>query len=335
MLSSSRAALFAVLGMLLLAAPRHAGAGGIAIRDHLYCVAAGDAQRFWAAGAFGTILHSADGGITWHAQKSNTDEQLFGIGFADAANGWAVGRSGTILHTRDGGATWSKQPAGTEHHLFDVAALAPQVAVAIGDWGTILRTDDGGATWVDRSYSRDVILNDQSWIGLEKGWIVGETGVVLATADGGATWTEQGSGLDKTLFGVHFRDARHGWATGLDGLIVRTVDGGLTWEVQHGVAAVESFDDYSFAETLGNPAIYDISFAGDHGWAVGDLGALFFTRDGGRTWARREATKESQLQWIRGLSLAAGGGGVFVGARGLIGVVRGDELLKESGGHAP
>lgn len=335
MLPTTRALLLTVLGSLVLTSSQNSAAEGVKIRDHLYSVDAGDAQRFWAVGAFGTIFHSADGGKTWQSQTSNTDEQLFGVSFADASHGWAVGRSGTILHTADGGTTWARQPGVTQQHLFAVAALTPQVAVAIGDWGTILRTDDGGATWRDQTFSRDVILNAQSWIGTQNGWIVGETGAVLISNDGGATWTEYPSGVDKTLFGVYFRDLNQGWAAGLDGLILRTTNGGVSWDVQRGVAALESFDEYSFAETLGNPALYGITFAGTHGWAVGDLGALFLSSDGGQTWVRREASKESQLQWIRGVSLSETGQGVFVGARGLVGVVSGDTLVGESGGHAP
>ena len=58
----------------------------------------------WAVGANGTILATSDGGATWTAQNSGTDNALSGFACADARCGWAVGANGTILATRDGGA---------------------------------------------------------------------------------------------------------------------------------------------------------------------------------------------------------------------------------------
>lgn len=337
MLSQTRAVALLALGLVLTdSGAVSAAAGGVQVRDNLYdadSVGAGDA---WVVGAFGTIFHSSDAGASWQAQSSGTTEQLFSVAFADPRHGWAVGRNGTLLHTDDGGGTWTKQTGGVDRHLFDVAARSPRLAVAVGDWGAILRTEDGGQTWEDRSFPRDVILNAQSWADDDHGWIVGEAGVVLMTTDGGKTWTEQPSGIDKTLFGVHFRNLDQGWAVGLDGLILQTVDGGQTWQVQHGVAELTSFDEYSFAETLGNPALFDIEMAGNIGWVVGDLGALFVSTDGGQTWSRKDAASTTQLQWIRAASLSPDRRGIYVGAKGLIGrIVQDDVVPPETGHHAP
>jgi len=305
------------LSVILLPVAMAAPATG-QLRDNLYAVSAVSAREAWAAGAFGTIVHTNDGGIGWQRQDANTQEHLFGIDFADARSGWAVGRTGVILRTRDGGEIWEIQDSPVDdRHLFAVAAISPTIAAAIGDWGVILVTTDGGATWENRSFERDVILNDQHWLDAERGWVVGEGGVILATTDAGRTWVEQPSGVYKTLFGVSFADASNGWAAGIDGLILRTRDGGQSWEAQRGMEGVAAFDDVGVDDAFGNPTLFAIAVRGIHGIAVGDLGAVFGSDDGGASWSRRELAGQAALQWIRGVSLTADGHGFFVGGKGL------------------
>ncbi|MGH9885383.1 MAG: WD40/YVTN/BNR-like repeat-containing protein, partial [bacterium] len=115
----------------------------------------------WAAGYWGTILTSTDGGKTWTQPNTPTAKTLFGISFADDNNGWAVGADGTILHSTDGGKTWAAQKAETSDemgqsapvnvNLFGVAALSPTEAWIVGDLGMVLRTRDG-QTWEKVSF---------------------------------------------------------------------------------------------------------------------------------------------------------------------------------------
>lgn len=289
---------------------------GVRIIDNLYDTDFASATEGWAVGGFGSIYHTSDGGRIWQAQQSKTLEQLFGVAFADTRTGWIVGRTGIVLHTADGGQRWERQETGNDKHLFHVAALDAQEAWAVGDWGAVLATRDGGQTWEDHTLARDVILYSQSWPDRRNGWIVGELGAILRTADGGATWQEQTSGIEKTLFGVHFADAQRGWACGLDGLILRTEDGGANWGVQRGNSEVGALDQVGVAEALEFASLYDITLAGDIGWAVGDIGSIFLTTDGGRSWQRRSVPGEWKLGWMRAATLTADGRGMFVGING-------------------
>jgi photosystem II stability/assembly factor-like uncharacterized protein len=202
-----------------------------------------------------------------------------------------------------------------------------QRAWAVGDWGVIVSTQDAGKKWEDHSLSRDVILNGEAWPDMQHGWIVGEAGTIMATTDGGTTWADQKSGVDKTLFGVFFADAQHGWAVGIDGIILRTTEGGQTWQVLHGSTEVSTLEQVGFAEAMGNPSLYDIAVAGDSGYAVGDIGAIFASRDGGTTWARDETAGESNLLWLRAVSLVRGTHGALVGANGLTVRVEGNQIV--------
>ena len=293
-------------------------AAGIEVKDNLYGAKFVDPDDGWMVGAFGTIYRSADGGQTWQPQVSKTTENLYDVDFVDGQRGWAVGRSGTILHTDDGGKTWTPQNSGVgvEKHLFAVDFADAQHGVVVGDWGVILTTSDGGRTWEDHSLQDDVILNDVSMVDAMHGWIAGEVGTVLHTEDGGKTWTPQKSGVEKTLFGVFFSDPMHGWIVGIDALILRTTDGGQTWAVQNGSTEVHELEQVGFSSAYENPSLYGVQVVGDLGIAVGEIGAVFTSADGGRTWVRRTDQAKGGPKWFRAVSLVPGTHGVIVGAGG-------------------
>jgi photosystem II stability/assembly factor-like uncharacterized protein len=336
--AAKRVACAAVLLAVCAAGRAHTAAAGTDTKqptDNLYDTRFVSASDGWAVGAFGTIVRTRDGGISWHQQVSHTFEQLYGVDFADAQNGWVVGRSGLILHSSNGGEIWEIQTAPSDHHFFKVKALDAQHAWIVGDWGAMLSTHDGGKSWDDHTLTRDIILNSEAWPDADHGWIVGEAGAILATSDGGQTWTDQTSGVEKTLFGVCFTDAQHGWACGLDGLILRTADGGHSWQLQHGDAAVSALEQVGFKEASDNPSLYDIALAGKIGYAVGDNGGVFASDDGGDTWHRKEMPAAANLRWIRAVSLVKGTHGQFVGANGLTVGVAADQIsLPQKDEHA-
>lgn len=322
--------------VLLCAQAAAAPHTGYRITDNLYDTKFVNAEDGWAVGAFGTIVRTRDGGQTWRPQVSHTLEHLYGVGFADVLNGWVVGRSGLALHTSDGGDTWEAQTTGSQRHLFKVAALDPQHAWAVGDWGTILATHDGGKTWEDHTLPHDVILNSIVWADPAHGWIAGEAGAIFATTDGGTTWARQNSGVEKTLFGIDFLDVQRGWAVGIDGLVLHTTDGGATWQVLHGDPSVGALEQVGFAEALDNPSFYDIAVAGKFGYAVGDIGAVLLSEDGGLTWHRKAVPGGWSLHWIRAVSLVSGTHGGFVGAGGLALRIDGDQIkVPDAEEHAP
>jgi photosystem II stability/assembly factor-like uncharacterized protein len=288
------------------------------LKDNLYGTKFVDPRDGWVVGGFGTIFRSTDGGATWMPQVSRTTEHLYDVDFVDEERGWAVGRSGTILHTDDGGKTWTPQTSGVgvEKHLFSVDFADAQHGVVAGDWGVILTTSDGGRTWEDHSLQEDVILNDVTLVDAKRGWIAGEVGTVLHTEDGGRTWTPQTTGIDKTLFGIFFADPQHGWAVGIDALILRTDDGGQTWTVQNGSTEIRELEQVGFSSAYDNPSLYAVQVVGDLGIAVGEIGAVYSSADGGRTWTRRPGAAKGGPKWFRAVSLVPGTHGLIVGAGG-------------------
>ena len=58
-------------------------------------------QMGWVVGARGSILHSSDKGLTWHQEKSPTENDLVSIFFLDPRHGWISGKKLTVLRLSD------------------------------------------------------------------------------------------------------------------------------------------------------------------------------------------------------------------------------------------
>jgi photosystem II stability/assembly factor-like uncharacterized protein len=195
------------------------GSGEIDIYDHLFSVSVPSEKRVVAAGDWGAVYLSEDGGDTWRKAKTDTKMLLYGVSMANEEKGWAVGQLGLVLRTDDGGKTWTHQPTVKEEqgvHLFAVQALDENRAWAVGEWGTRIYTDDGGRTWQDHSFTvdethpqfvwlsvaeqeqvrngekvfEDVGLNDIFCLpaNTQHCWIIGEFGYLFRTEDGGNRW---------------------------------------------------------------------------------------------------------------------------------------------------
>lgn len=202
--------------------------------------------------------------------------------FTDALNGWAVGSRSflpahtgqVIFHTSDGGVTWRKQ---YEHppllsrtfsyfRLDSVFFIDNQTGWAVG------------MSEYDENY-------DQRW-------------AILFTDDGGQTWQEQGEELNVDLapeyFDVQFLDSQHGWALEkshydpdtdeLTIYLASTQDGGQNWEWVN--TQITGSLGVGFALVQGGLDFVDPQ----HAWAVGGLGQVVHTSDGGSSWIRQTLT---------------------------------------------
>jgi photosystem II stability/assembly factor-like uncharacterized protein len=223
---AARRALVPLLAVLLLAIGCHETQfepkdtpGIINIYDDLFSVNAVNDDLVLAAGYWGAIYRSSDGGKTWWKAQTDTKKLVYGISMADELHGWAVGQLGLVLRTDDGGKTWTLQHTPKDQqgvHLFAVQALSDQRAIAVGEWGTIIDTADGGKSWEDHSLTvdesspqfvwlspsdqqkvrsgqkvfEDVGLNDVSCLrnNTQHCWIIGEFAYLFRSDDGGQTW---------------------------------------------------------------------------------------------------------------------------------------------------
>lgn len=268
------------------------GADSLEFRD----VAALDSATAWllaaGPGDRSRIYHTADGGITWTRQFTNTDSSAFFDCFAfwDGKHGMAVsdGVRGhfPLLLTEDGGAHW------TLHGADGPAADSGEGAFAAS--GTCLITGSAGRAWIGTGASPT------------------GGGRLLSTADFGKTWHSNGTPIQHGtattgITSLAFRDAMHGFAAGGDigaratqtVRVARTDDGGSTWTALPAPGFPGAI--YGIATASGTAALV----------AVGPGGAAY-SADGGNVWV----ALDSASYWSA--ALAGAHTGWLVGPRGRI-----------------
>jgi len=159
--------------------------------------------------------------------------------------------------------------------LLTAFCLLPSAYSAEGAWA---RQKSGTLAWLHAVYFVDG----------RRGWAVGGKGALLATGDGGARWELRRAPVEDTLHDIFFTDERTGWVACERSIfqlktkeehrsyLLKTEDGGESWRrVLVAGADVDA-------------RLVRVRFADrEHGWAFGEMGALYATTDGGETWARQ------------------------------------------------
>jgi photosystem II stability/assembly factor-like uncharacterized protein len=251
-----------------------------------------DAKIGWAAGGYtqpfthastGVILRTRDGGAHWTSEAKLTVPAIARIGFFDPTHGWALGHTSAVFpsgvfSTDDGGRSWSPLPSGESRGWLAGDFIDPHTGAVAGRASglAVIRRKAIEAEPADfglRALARMKLIAPQS------GWLVGEGGLILTSEDLGKTWQTSGADLPPAIrnyfdFSALAVRGDHCWVAGTPGTrILVTDDAGETWA---------SYD------TSQSMPIHALAFPSDKvGWAVGELGTILATRDGGRTWKRQ------------------------------------------------
>jgi photosystem II stability/assembly factor-like uncharacterized protein len=270
---------------------------------------------------------------SWVKQKSGTLAWLRAVYFVDERHGWAVGGKGALLVTEDGGATWRQLPPPAEESLRDIFFADESNGWLVCERNLhplrqdteprsyLLRTTDGGRSWsrvAPAASGAEGRLVGLRFADVLHGWAFGELGTLYATRDGGATWTRQSVPTRRLLLGAKFLDARRGWLVGAGGTLLRTEDGGTSWrEGQLAEArAVVAPSAAPKAEFAAGPRFNAVDFADERrGWAVGSLGSIYVTEDGGRTWRAQQSGVTAELRDVKFTNAREGWA---VGAQGVV-----------------
>ncbi|MBI1903384.1 MAG: hypothetical protein HYS13_19965 [Planctomycetia bacterium] len=231
----------------------------------------------------GVILRTQDGGRHWRSEQ-NLLPALRLVRFGDKEHGWALGESSGlfpsgVFTTENAGKTWRPLPgamasgwaAGDLMDPLTGALAGPRGAIAALRRGALqpARTPSFGLRGL-----MQMRLNAQGG-----GWLVGEGGLVLTTVDLGMSWQLPPAPIPDPLRD-HFDFlalsvvGQNGWIAGSPGsLVLHTPDAGRTWNV------------FPTGQTLPLRAVRFIDPM--RGWAVGDLGTILATSDGGKSWRRQ------------------------------------------------
>ena len=290
--------------------------GAQKVYDDLFQASFPNEKEGWAAGRWGCILHTADGGKTWVRQETGTDLTLSSVFFIDLKNGWAVGEEGIIIHTADGGKTWQKQESPVPFFHMKVHFESPLKGWIVSEQTHILYTEDGGKTWSIQFKDQDAIFKSVSFCDALNGWAAGEYGYIYRTSNGGKTWEKQWGSFgisEKTgdleggnfLFDIVAIDAQTAWAVGVDGYVIKTINGGKTWtEVSTGAPKAQ---------------LFSVGYDPKTGMMViGGSGILVASLDRGNTWKATECDPPIIYDWIYGVSRRGDAGFLLVGGGGMI-----------------
>ncbi|MGH7560742.1 MAG: WD40/YVTN/BNR-like repeat-containing protein [Gemmatimonadales bacterium] len=265
------------------------------------------ADKGWAVGGKGTIIHTKDGGATWTAQLGGDPAAAEGrvtlLRFIDETHGWAV-KDNRILRTEDG-ESWEDLGAAPQY-IHELAMSSPMEGVAAGYLGmgrnpsTLLKTRDGGKTWkpvagcavkavvggLNREFGCEVIRIQ--FVTASVGYLVARyqcagmgcspPPILGKTEDAGESWRFFVGPGDADVVGatdLFFTDENTGIVHTTDGKLSRTTDGGVTWK-----GLLASVYTYGSRLIFADPEV---------GWALEYKvdGKVSYTVDGGARWNSR------------------------------------------------
>lgn len=141
--------------------------------------------------------------------------------------------------------------------------------------------------WKRQRVSSLAWLHAIFFLDINRGWAVGSRGTILATLDGGKTWQTKSQPTPDALRDIYFIDDENGWLLceanvyELKGqadprtYLMQTTNGGESWKrINIRGADVDA------------RLVRAVFSRGGRGWAFGEAGAIFTTRDSGASWTR-------------------------------------------------
>lgn len=260
------------------------------ITCNLSCVFFIDANRGWAVGGEsrplqaatrGVILRTEDGGANWRVLPQAVLPRLAGVKFFDHERGIAFGDCSSmspsgVFMTRDSGNTWQPLAADSPGSWLAGDFLDADLGAVAGLAGSLANLNRHRVVHSPLAASSQRAFRAMKLIAPTGGWAVGDGGLIMTTHDAGRSWQTSPGELPATAadcfdFCAVAIVSSHIWVAGSPGAsIFHSPDNGQSWE--------------SLATGITTP-LRALSFVdATHGWAVGDLGNILATTDGGHTW---------------------------------------------------
>ena len=262
------------------------------------------AEKGWAVGHGGVVLHTNDGGLNWvkqfdgnQANQSNIKQAEAFVAKLEFQLDEAGGQDSDLEYALEE-AEYAVEDAkadaevGAAKPLLDLMFLDEDTGFIVGAYGFLFKTSDGGRTWIN--YANRIENFDRFHLNaiaqLQGGdvLIAGEAGVLFRSKDNGESWETLDSPYDGSFFGIVPLEGKgQALAFGLRGNLFRTENSGGSW-VQL---------DSNTESTLMSG-----SFDGNRKVSIaGNGGAVILSEDGGETfsaYSREDRLGHTALTYI-------------------------------------
>jgi photosystem II stability/assembly factor-like uncharacterized protein len=253
----------------------------------LYEICAVNQNLIWAIGAYGTIVKSTNGGLSWTTYRlTDTTYTILGISAINEQIAWITADDGRrLFKTTTGGASWSQQYF-TTNGIYPVKFFNSNTGFFIDhrdnpypDTARMMITRDGGATWHKNIYSplTTILVNiplgavDTNFI-----WLVDDNKCYTLSGGLNNQWQMHIVDTGNTyLLGSSFVNSLTGYVcTSISNFkIYKTINGGINWSV------------YSTDSSLGANTI---CFIPNTNMAfVNGFSKIRISRDNGISWIHR------------------------------------------------
>ncbi|HSG69057.1 MAG TPA: YCF48-related protein, partial [Planctomycetaceae bacterium] len=263
------------------AAPESASLRSVCfLTDKIGWIAGGNIESFTQA-ARGLVLFTKDGGDHWEQLGSNALPFLHSVRFFSLEDGIAVGSplqkfGSGLLVTHDGGRSWEDVPGYGELNWRTGTFLSNESGVVGGSQGSLAVLRGDRVITAKSPLLGNGMIHAMTLDRSLRGWMVGDEALLLKTFNGGVVWEGPKSSLPFELRGyVDF----HGVAQRENHVWVAGKPGGTIW---HSPDSGQSWEKQSTRNTL---PIRAVKFRNEkQGWAVGEMGLILRTDNGGAVW---------------------------------------------------
>ncbi len=194
-------------------------------------------SRGYAAGAFGTVLRSDDGGVTWAGLASGTVSSFLTLREVDPST-VVVGGGCSVRESTNAGASFTRLPINESETDCQTKTVSFSFTSAMTGYveqtdGSIFLTQDAGHTVAARTA---VPLNGASAAEIDftsptTGFAVTGapgSGRIYRTTDGAGSWTQVAT-ASQPLSGITFVTPTVAYAVGDGARLLRSTDGGASW----------------------------------------------------------------------------------------------------------
>jgi photosystem II stability/assembly factor-like uncharacterized protein len=249
-----------------------------------------DARFGWACSQTGAVIRTVDGGTTWSGVMiADTNVFLEYIQFFDRFSGYTCGPSG-IFRTNDGGLSWTNvTPSGVSSlnspwgaYFLDRNRGVYLAGGCAGQVQQFYYTTNGGVTWTLEVYNEgESGLTDALLFGNGRGLAV-SSGKLWRSFDDGRTWE---------VFASTPINAWHEELSYRNGIVLLPSAGNRCGGEGEGIGAImwgETTDGPWRVFQTGRQMYGTFLVSETEGWGVGTNGAVFQTRDAGRTWRLKD-----------------------------------------------